>query len=65
MEQRAVVRLLTLKDLKAQEIERKQTSVDRSESLRISAAKKWPTNFLQGRRELGDHPRSGCPPILI
>jgi hypothetical protein len=53
--------LLTLKGLKAKEIEMELTSVYEDETLQISAAKKWRTCFLQGRIEFGDYSRSGRP----
>jgi transposase len=61
MEQRAVVHFLTVKGLKAKEIEMELTSIYEDEALQISALKKWWTRFLQGRTELGDNPRLGRP----
>jgi transposase len=61
MEQRVIARLLTLKGLKATEIEMELTSVYIDEALQISAVNKWRRHFLQGRTELGDKPRSGRP----
>jgi predicted GTPase len=53
MEQRAVVRFLTFRGLKAKEIEMKLTNVYGDEALQISAVKKQRMRFLQGRTELG------------
>jgi hypothetical protein len=61
MEHRAIVRFLTLKGLKAQEIEMELTSVYSDEAIHISDVKKWRTHFLQRRTELGDNSRSGRP----
>jgi hypothetical protein len=54
MDQRAVVRFLTLKGLKAMEIEMELSRVYGDEALRISARKKWRTCFLQGKTQLGN-----------
>jgi hypothetical protein len=59
MERRALVGVLTVKALKAKEIEMEFIHVYGDEALQISAVKKWRTRFLQGRIELGDDPRSG------
>jgi transposase len=59
MGQRAIASVLTLKGLKAKEIEMELTSVYGDEALEISAVKKWLTCFLQGRTKLGDDRRSG------
>jgi hypothetical protein len=61
MEQRAVVRFLTLKGLKTKEIEMEITNVHGDEALQIYTGKKWQTRFLQGRLQLGDGSRSGRP----
>jgi transposase len=61
MEQRAVVRLLALKDLKAKEIPMDVTSVYHDEAFQISAVKKWQARFLQEGTELEDDERSGRP----
>jgi hypothetical protein len=53
--------LLTVKGLKAKEIETELISAYDDEALQISAAKKLRRCFLQGRTELGDDPRSGKP----
>jgi hypothetical protein len=45
--------LLTLKGLKAKEIEMELTNVHGDEALQISAVRKWRIRFLQGRTELG------------
>jgi hypothetical protein len=61
MEQRAVVPLLSLKGLKAKEIEMELTSIFRDEALLISAVKKWRRRFLRKRTELGDELPSRSP----
>jgi hypothetical protein len=61
MEQRTVVCLLSLKGLKAKEIEMEPTSVYGDEAVRISVLLKRPTRFLEGRTDFGDRPRSGRP----
>jgi hypothetical protein len=65
MEPRAVVRVLSLKGLKAKEIEMALTSVYGDEALQISAVKKWRMRFLQGTTELGDTHDREDPPFLI
>jgi hypothetical protein len=55
-EQRAAVRFLTRKGLKAKEVEMELTSAYGDEAFQISAVKKWRTRFLPGRKELGDDP---------
>jgi hypothetical protein len=52
---------LTLKSLKAKDIEMELIGVYGDEALLISAEKKWRRRFLQGRTELGNDPRSGRP----
>jgi hypothetical protein len=59
MEQRTVVRVVTLKCLSAMEIEMEVTSTYCDEALQIFAVKKWRTRFMEGRTELEDDPRSG------
>jgi plasmid stabilization system protein ParE len=61
MEQRGVVRFLTLKGLKAMKSKMQLTNVDGDEALQISASKKGRRRFLQVRTKLGDDPRSGRP----
>jgi hypothetical protein len=61
MEQRVVLRFLTLKDLKAKEIQMHLTSMYDNEAFQISAVKKWRACFLQERTEFGDDQRSGRP----
>jgi hypothetical protein len=65
MEQRELVCFLTIKGLKAKEIEMKLTSVYGNEALQTSAVKKWRTRFLQKRTELGDYQDREGQPILI
>jgi hypothetical protein len=66
MQHRAVARFLTLKGLKAEEIETKLTRVHGHEALQISAVKKWRTHFLQGRTENREMTQDRqVPPILI
>jgi hypothetical protein len=57
MEQRAILRVLTVKGLKALEIEIDLTSVYGDEAFQISARKKWRTRFLQRTAELGNAAR--------
>jgi hypothetical protein len=52
---------LTLKCLKAQEIEMKFTNMYENEALQISVVKKWSTRFMLGKTKLGDRRRSGRP----
>jgi hypothetical protein len=59
MEQRVVLRFLTIKGLKAKKIKMEITSVYGDEALQISAVKKWRKHFMLGRTELGDDRRSG------
>jgi hypothetical protein len=47
---------LTLKGLKAKEIEMELTNAYDIDVLQIAAVKKWRTRFLQGTREVGDDP---------
>jgi hypothetical protein len=61
MEQQAVVRVLTVKGLKAQKIEMELTSLYGDEGLQINVVEKWRTRFLQERREFGDCRRSRRP----
>jgi hypothetical protein len=61
MEQRAIVRLLVLKGLKAQEIEMELTSTYADSAFQIYAVKKSRTRVGQRRIELEDDPRSGRP----
>jgi hypothetical protein len=46
MEQRAVLRFLTFRGLKAKEIEMELPSVDGDKALQISAGEKWPPHFV-------------------
>jgi hypothetical protein len=50
--------LLSLIDLKAQEIEMELTNLYGYETLQNFAGTKWRTRFLQGRTEIGDELRS-------
>jgi hypothetical protein len=56
MEQRTVVRVLTIESLKAKEIEMELTTVYCDEALQMFALPKRQTDFLQARTELGDDP---------
>jgi transposase len=62
MEQRAVVRFLTLKKLSARDITAELEGVYEHEALSLSAVKKWCKRFVNGRITLEDDPRSGRPP---
>jgi hypothetical protein len=55
-EQRAALRCLPLKDLKAKDIEMELTNVYNNEALQISAGKKRRTGFLQEKTKLGHDP---------
>jgi histone-lysine N-methyltransferase SETMAR len=61
MEQRAVIRFLSLKGLKARDIQAELQSVYGPEACQLTAVKKWRTRFMQGRTDLFDDPRSGRP----
>jgi hypothetical protein len=61
MEQRAVVRVLTIKGLKAKEIEMELTSMYCDDVLQTLAVEKWRTRLLQGGTEPGDDLQSGRP----
>jgi hypothetical protein len=63
MEQRAVVRFLTLKTLSARAIRTELEAVYGHEALSLAAVKKWRKRFLNGRVSLDDDPRSGRPPV--
>jgi hypothetical protein len=65
MEQRAVVRVLTLNVLKAQKMQMELTNMYSAEAVQISALKKWGMRFLQRRTYLGGGSRSDRAPILI
>jgi transposase len=62
MEQRAVVRFLTLKKLSARDIMAELEGEYGHEALSLSAVKKWRKRFVNVRITLEDDPRSGRPP---
>jgi hypothetical protein len=62
MEQRAVVRFLTLKKLSARDIIADLEGVYGHEALSLSAMKKWRKRFVNGRIALEGDPRSTRPP---
>jgi hypothetical protein len=59
MKQRAMIRLFTLKGLKAREIHIKLESVDGPEAFALLTVKKWRRRFHQGRMDLFDYPDPG------
>jgi transposase len=59
MEQRAVVRFLTLRKLSARDITAKLEGVYGHEALSLLAVKKWRKRFVNGRITLEDGPGSG------
>jgi transposase len=61
MEQRAVIRVFTLKGLKAKPIQAELESVYGTDACKLSMVKKWRSRFLQGRTTLFNDPRSGRP----
>jgi transposase len=61
MEQRAVIRFLTLKGLKSKDILAKLEGVYGEGVLSLAAVKKWNKRFREGRTDLFDDPRSGRP----
>jgi histone-lysine N-methyltransferase SETMAR len=61
MEQRAVVRFLTLKWLNPQQIYSELESVYHEDALAMPTVYKWHARFRDGRTELSDDPRSGRP----
>jgi transposase len=61
MEQRAVIRFLTLKGLHAVAIVAELRCVYKEDALAIATVKKWYKRFVEGRTSLCDSPRSGRP----
>jgi hypothetical protein len=61
MEQRVMMRFLTLKNLSPKEIHIKLESVYMDEGACLRTVYKWHKNFTQGRTGLFDDPRSGRP----
>jgi energy-converting hydrogenase A subunit M len=59
MEQRVVIRFLTLKGLKVKEIQAELESVSGTDACKFCLMKKWRLRFLQGRTTLFDDPKSG------
>jgi transposase len=61
MEHRTVIRFLTLKELKAREMQTGLESVYRPEAVALSTVKKWRIRFQEGRTAFIDDPRPGRP----
>jgi transposase len=61
MEQRAVIRFLALKRLRASAIAAELKLVDETETLALSTVKKWRKRFAEGRTSLYGDPRCGRP----
>jgi hypothetical protein len=61
MEQRAVIRFLTLKGLLASAISAELKSVDETEAFALSPMKKWSKRFAERRTSLYDDPMCGRP----
>jgi transposase len=61
MEQRAVIRFLSLKGFKARAIQGELQSGYGPDACQLTAVKKWRARVLQGRTDLFDDPRSGRP----
>jgi histone-lysine N-methyltransferase SETMAR len=61
MEQRAVIRFLTLKGMNSRQIFSELQSVYGDQALHLPTVFKWHARFRDGRTELGDDPRSGRP----
>jgi histone-lysine N-methyltransferase SETMAR len=61
MEQRAVIRFLTLKGLKSSQILIELTNVYHEAALSLTAVKKWHYRFKDGRTTLDDNFRAGRP----
>jgi transposase len=61
MEQRAVMRFLTLKGLHARAIVAELRCVYKEDVLSLATVKKWCKRFVEGRTSLCDNPRSGRP----
>lgn len=58
MEQRAVIRFLTLKGLHAGAIVAELRCVYKEDALALATVKKWRKRFVEGRTSLCDNPRS-------
>jgi hypothetical protein len=61
IEQRAIIRFFSLKELKAREIQKELESMYGPEALALSAAKKSRKRFQKGRTDLRDDSSSGRP----
>jgi transposase len=61
MEQRAVLRFLTLKELNPRQIHSELESVHHEDALAMPTIYKWHARFRDGKTELSDDPRSGRP----
>jgi transposase len=61
MEQRAVLRFLSLKGLNPQQIHSELEPVYHEDALALPTIYKWHARFHDGRTELSDEPRSGRP----
>jgi transposase len=61
MEQRIVVRFLTLKGLRAFALAAELNSIDETEALAPSTVEKWRKRFAERRVSLYDNPRCGRP----
>jgi hypothetical protein len=61
MEQRAVIRFLTLKGLHASAIAAELKVINEPEALALYAVKKWRRRFAEGRTSRYDDPRRGSP----
>jgi transposase len=61
MEQRAVLRFLTLRGLNPQQIHSELESVYHEDALPLPTIYKWHARFRDGRTELSDDPRSDSP----
>jgi hypothetical protein len=61
MEELAVIRFFTLNGSSPRDIHTELKSVYGDEALCLRAVYKWYEQFLQGRTELFDNPRSGQP----
>jgi hypothetical protein len=62
MQQRAIVRFLTLKKLFARDITSELQGISGREALFLSAVKVWRKRFANGRITMEDDSRSGRPP---
>jgi hypothetical protein len=59
MEQRTIIRFLTLKDLRASAIAAELKSVYEREAFALSTVKKWRKHFAEGKTSLDDDLRCG------